>query len=115
MVPPDLDTIIRKKKDKFRKKSSSEDEPLFTHVTIRNESFDSSQLDRSQVRKIAVPYSPLLYSHRFYDWPPEPEYAHVVADTNESTNDAREEAPAVVRLPSASSRRERFGKRKGRR
>lgn len=114
VVPPDLDTIIRKKK-KSKRNLNPDDEPLFTHLTIRNESFDSSQLDRSQVRKIAVPYSPLLYSHRFYDWPPEPEYARVVADADESTTDAREEAPSVVQLPSASSRRERFGKRKGHR
>lgn len=113
VVPPDMDTIIRKKK-KAKLSHDLEDEPLFTHATIRNESFDSSQLDRSQVRKIAVPYSPLLYSHRFYDWPPEPEYARVVAN-EESTQETRKEAPLVLELPSAASRRERFAKRKGRR
>ena len=31
------------------------------------------------IRQVVVPYSPLLYSHRFYDWPPESEYTRVSA------------------------------------
>lgn len=34
-----------------------------------------------EIHHVVVPYTPLMYS-RFYDWPPEPQYAQVVPDMN---------------------------------
>jgi len=36
----------------------------------------NSEFDPREVHRVVVPYSPLMYQ-RFYDWPPEPQYAQV--------------------------------------
>jgi X-X-X-Leu-X-X-Gly heptad repeat protein len=38
-----------------------------------------SDIDEREVQRIVVPYNPLIYQ-RFYDWPPEPQYAQVKAE-----------------------------------
>jgi hypothetical protein len=38
-----------------------------------------SDIDSREVQRIVVPYNPLIYQ-RFYDWPPEPQYAQVKAE-----------------------------------
>ena len=37
------------------------------------------KIDPREVHRVVVPYGPLIYS-RFYDWPPEPQYAQVKRD-----------------------------------
>jgi hypothetical protein len=83
--PPDMDKIIKK-----GKKKTGDDEPelkeapLFCNDTDDNQPVDYAALEQSNVRHIAVPYSPLMYNHRFYDWPPEPEYARVSKEDPQS-------------------------------
>jgi hypothetical protein len=75
---PDMDKIIRKRKKKTENDEPElKEEPLFCNNTDDNRPVDYAALDQSNVKHIAVPYSPLMYNHRFYDWPPEPEYARV--------------------------------------
>lgn len=81
IFPPDMDTIVRKKKKKKDDVGEPEEEPLFINSTFENEPLDYSTIDQSEVRHIVVPHSQLMYSHRFYDWPPEPDYARVKADS----------------------------------
>uniref|UniRef100_A0A7S3PCB1 C2 domain-containing protein n=1 Tax=Amphora coffeiformis TaxID=265554 RepID=A0A7S3PCB1_9STRA len=38
------------------------------------------EVDPKEVQHVVVPYSPLMYQ-RFYDWPPEPQYAQVKAES----------------------------------
>ena len=45
-----------------------------------NEPLDYSALDTTNMKHVAVPYSQLSYNPRFYDWPPEPEYARVLKE-----------------------------------
>ena len=79
--PPDLDKIIRTNKIQTDDAEMElAEEPLFSNSTDENRPIDYSSLDRSDVRHIAVPYTPLLYNHRFYDWPPEPDYARVMKE-----------------------------------
>ena len=81
--PPDFDTIVKKRKRKL--KVETEEEPLFSNRTSQNKPIDYSDLDQSEMRHIAVPYSPLMYSNRFYDWPPEPRFARVYADPSDES------------------------------
>jgi hypothetical protein len=79
--PFDADKIVKKKRAKKETKSGPESEelPLFSMYTPDNRPVNNSDVDQSNVRKIVVPYSPLMYQ-RFYDWPPENEYARVRAE-----------------------------------
>jgi hypothetical protein len=38
-----------------------------------------NNVDPREIHRVVVPYTPLMYQ-RFYDWPPEPQYAQVVPD-----------------------------------
>lgn len=83
--PPDMDKIIRKrKKETENDEPELKEEPLFCNDTVDNRPVDYAALDQSNVRHIVVPYSPLMYNHRFYDWPPEPEYARVSKEDPQS-------------------------------
>ena len=79
--PPDMDTIIKRK---MQHPGDAEmqglEEPLFCNATDENRSLDYSAMDQTNVKHIAVPYSQLMYNHRFYDWPPENEFARVLKE-----------------------------------
>jgi hypothetical protein len=56
------------------------DQPLFkAHPPpdTRYEEIDVDKVNPREVHHVVVPYSPLMYQNRFYDWPPEPEYSVV--------------------------------------
>jgi hypothetical protein len=77
--PFDADRIIKKKRSKKETNSEPEELPLFSMYAPDNRPVNNSDVDQSNVREIVVPYSPLMYQ-RFYDWPPENEYARVRAE-----------------------------------
>jgi putative membrane protein len=57
------------------------DQPIFCSHSRQHGNAPSkpSDIDSREVQRIVVPYNPLIYQ-RFYDWPPEPQYAQVKAD-----------------------------------
>ena len=73
----DLDTIRKKKKRSKKIEEDDIDIPYFSSIAPDNRPILPSSLDKSTIYPIAVPHSPFKYSTRFYDWPPEPEYARV--------------------------------------
>jgi hypothetical protein len=77
--PADPDKLIKKKRIKKETVLEPEELPLFSMHAPNNRPLDNADIDQSSVRKIVVPYSPLMYQ-RFYDWPPENEYARVIAE-----------------------------------
>lgn len=77
--PPEMDTIVKRKK-KEAVSFEMEQEPLFCNTTDENRPLDFLALDKTNMKHVAVPYSQLLYNPRFYDWPPEPEYARVLKE-----------------------------------
>jgi len=85
IFPPDFDTQIipvKKKKKNQEGQSEPKDEPVFSSQFYQNEPIDYSQVNTSVMRHILVPYSRLMYSDRFYDWPPEKEFTRVTADSS---------------------------------
>lgn len=78
--PYDPDKIVKKKKNpKERKKVNSGELPLFSMYTPDNFPVSNTEIDSSNIREVLVPDSQLMYN-RFYDWPPENEYARVKAE-----------------------------------
>jgi len=76
------DTLSKSKKviDGTTAEVKNKDQPLFqSHPPInrRYHELDTTKINPQKVHHIVVPYSPLMYSSRMYDWPPEPEYASV--------------------------------------
>lgn len=74
--PPDFDKITKKKK--IQKEERSDDVQFFSSDAPGNQNIKYVNVESKQVKKIVVPYGPLKYN-RFYDWPPEPQYARVYA------------------------------------
>ena len=74
-LPDDFDTLIRKKKSK-RIDEMDEVPFYFSSQAPDNRPVRNDHIDTSDCKEVAVPYSQLQY-RRFYDWPPEPEYARV--------------------------------------
>mmetsp|Transcript_1048 Transcript_1048/g.2220 ORF Transcript_1048/g.2220 Transcript_1048/m.2220 type:complete len:995 (+) Transcript_1048:328-3312(+) len=73
----DPDKIVKK-----RKTEDTEDAleaPLFSMYAPDNQPISNEEIDDTNVRKVVVPYSALMYQ-RFYDFPPETEYARVIRD-----------------------------------
>ena len=70
------DKVIKKKK--LKDVDVEEDAPLFTNYTPNNDPLTNDDIDDTEIRKVVVPNSPLMYQ-RFYDWPPENQYAFVSA------------------------------------
>ena len=80
-----MGTIIRKRKKKTGDDEPAlKEEPLVCSDTDDNRPVDYAALDQCNVRCVTVPYSPFMYHHRFYDWPPEPEYACVTKGDQQS-------------------------------
>jgi hypothetical protein len=80
----DYDKQIRKKR-KERSNQQHGHAPFFSSFAPDNRLVRDDQLDTSKFMEVAVPVTP-LYFRRFYDWPPEPEYARV-AKCNPPKND----------------------------
>lgn len=74
--PPDFDKITKKKK--IQKEERSEDIQYFSSDAPGNQNIKYVNVEPTQVKKVVVPYGPLKYN-RFFDWPPEPQYARVYA------------------------------------
>lgn len=72
----DPDKLIKKKVTEVEEVLSV-DAPLFSMRTPNNEPIDKADIDATDLKQVVVPYSPLMYQ-RFYDWPPENQYAHVI-------------------------------------
>lgn len=72
--PPDYDRIVRKKA--ARKNDSYSESQLFSSQAPGNRHIKFKNVDPKQVKQVVVPSGMLKYN-RFYDWPPEPEYARV--------------------------------------
>jgi hypothetical protein len=71
----DLDTIIRKRKPR-RMEEKDDDIAYFSSFAPDNRPVWDEMLDTSDFKEVAVPHTPLNY-RRFYDWPPQPDYARV--------------------------------------
>jgi hypothetical protein len=74
--PPDFDKLFKKKK--APKEERAEESQYFSSEAPGNQNIKYVNVDSKQVRNVVVPYGPLKYN-RFYDWPPEPQYARVYA------------------------------------
>lgn len=76
----DLDTIVKKKR--LPQEVESCEHPMFSNYTPNNRPIQQASLgtDASDLRQIVVPCSQLHATQRFYDWPPENEYARVIAE-----------------------------------
>lgn len=81
--PPDMDIVKKKKKKADNGVDMIEQDLCFSNDTDGNEPYCSA-LNTTNVKHIAVPYSQLSYNPRFYDWPPEPEYARVLKEDPQS-------------------------------
>jgi hypothetical protein len=75
--PYDANRLVKKKK--VRQVVEPEDLPMFSMYAPDNRALSNDDHDTSHIRKVVVPASPLMYQ-RFYDWPPENEYARVKAE-----------------------------------
>jgi hypothetical protein len=74
--PPDFDKITKKKK--IEKVEDFKEMQFFSSEAPGNQQIRFRNIDPTQVKQIVVPSNVLMYN-RFYDWPPEPEYARVYA------------------------------------
>jgi hypothetical protein len=74
----DPDRIVKKRKKP--KPPDNVDVPYFSMYAPENQYVYNEEIDHTVVRKVVVPHSPLMYNQRFYDFPPETEYARVVAE-----------------------------------
>jgi hypothetical protein len=77
--------MFTQKKNELMEDSSAlpADQPVFT-AAWREPGSDlrdvaDSSMDPREIHRVVVPYTPLMYQ-RFYDWPPEPQYAQVIPD-----------------------------------
>ena len=74
--PPNFDKIIKKKKPK--PEDNYMDVQFFSSEAPGNQTIKYVNVEARQVKKAVVPYGRLKFN-RFYDWPPEPQYARVYA------------------------------------
>lgn len=75
--PDDFNTVIKMRRHKTRVESSEDDaQAYFSSYAPDNRPVREAHFDTSDCKEVAVPYTRLNY-RRFYDWPPEPEYARV--------------------------------------
>jgi hypothetical protein len=72
--PLAFDRIVKRKK--IQKQEPYSEIQLFSSMAPGNQHIKFKNVDPQQVRQVVIPSSVLKYS-RFYDWPPEPEYARV--------------------------------------
>lgn len=112
----DPDKVVKKRKSE--KNIDTEEAQLFSMYAPDNQPISNEDIGHSSVRKVLVPYSALMYQ-RFYDFPPETEYARVIRDqppTEEQMDPSRilreasqsvdpERAPVEVKGPFARIRR----------
>jgi len=72
--PPSFDKIVKSKP--MHKNEPYSEIQLFSSMAPGNQHIKFKNVDPLQVKQVIVPNSVLKYN-RFYDWPPEPEYARV--------------------------------------
>jgi hypothetical protein len=72
--PLDFDRVVKRKK--AQKQEPYSEIQLFSSMAPGNQHIKFKNVDPQQVKQVIVPSSVLKYN-RFYDWPPEPEYARV--------------------------------------
>mmetsp|Transcript_21832 Transcript_21832/g.53992 ORF Transcript_21832/g.53992 Transcript_21832/m.53992 type:complete len:1245 (-) Transcript_21832:1200-4934(-) len=72
--PPSFDKIVKSKS--INKNEPYSEIQLFSSMAPGNQHIKFKNVDPQQVKQVVVPNGVLKYS-RFYDWPPEPEYARV--------------------------------------
>ena len=77
--PPDFDLRIAKKKEIAKVEDDFGELQFFSSDAPGNQQVCFRNIDPTQVKQIVVPSNIMMYSNRFYDWPPEPEYARVYA------------------------------------
>merc|ERR1712238_618080 len=63
---------------KIEKVEDFQEMQFFSSESPGNQQIKFRNIDPTQVKQIVVPSNVLMYN-RFYDWPPEPEYARVYA------------------------------------
>ncbi|CAJ1959307.1 unnamed protein product [Cylindrotheca closterium] len=73
--PPIFDKIVKSKS--LHKNEPYSEIQLFSSMAPGNQHIKFKNVDPQQVKQVIVPNSALKYS-RFYDWPPEPEFARVL-------------------------------------
>ena len=104
----DPDKVVKKRKVKDAEPDIEEDPPLFSNFTPNNNPITNADIDDSEVRQVVVPNSPLMYQ-RFYDWPPENQYAFVTASDAPqpilATSEARADVEANESFRSTASAR----------
>ena len=92
---PDLfdpDRIIHRKKSETVEDDPHRHVPLFSSYladsgrVLHSEESEMELLSARTIRQVIVPYSPLMYSHRFYDWPPEREHTRVSTSCSTTAN-----------------------------
>lgn len=74
--PPDLDKVVSRSPWSFSLSENADghcNEPTFSHRADTA----AEDVESHQLRHVMVPHSQLMYNHRFYDWPPEPQYSRV--------------------------------------
>ncbi|VEU38962.1 unnamed protein product [Pseudo-nitzschia multistriata] len=76
--PPDFDLVVKKKK--IEKAEDFQEMQFFSSDAPGNQQIRFQNIDPTHVKQIVVPSNVLMYN-RFYDWPPEPEYARVYASS----------------------------------
>ena len=64
------------KHDKPREEPNLKEQPVFQYLRKPQ----MGEVPLPEIQQVVVPYTPLIY-HRFYDWPPEPQYAQVKKQT----------------------------------
>jgi len=72
--PPNFNKIVKKRKP--HKQEPYSEIQLFSSMAPGNQHIKFKNVDPQQVKQVVVPKGALKYT-RFYDWPPEPEYARV--------------------------------------
>ena len=98
-----------------------EGQMVFTsdHRQPGNKMPGTSSVDPREVHHVVVPYSPLMYQ-RFYDWPPEPQYAQVTSVGTrahafvKSPSRLQRSELSRARSDTSSSFRKRFQRHRGR-
>lgn len=91
---PDLDKVVSGSNwsSSLRSNGDRYNEPTFSHKRGY-----ATEDGKDDLRHVAVPHSQLMYNHRFYDWPPEPQYCRVAKPT--STSLANTSPPQDASLP----------------
>lgn len=84
-APPDFDTLVKKKK--VARKEGLQTLQFFSSQAPGNQEVKYKDVDPKEIRQVIVPDHKLMATNRFYDWPPEPEYAKVYSSFSKRNPD----------------------------